>query len=279
MPEFNKALFQQSLDEWGRYAEAFRRLPSDQQVAFLHEQGYVSLHDLLAHVAVWWEEAHGIIRDRLEHGKRPSRKYDFDEFNAASLARFKDVPQADFMTWYESQRRLMVALVADLTDDQMQVPRVYNWLDGVILEHLKEHGVGAPRFLTIDMLQRQWNGYPDRFSALSQAAQEAFLEKQGFVRFRDVVAHVIAWWEQGLFAIETSSDEKLGDVQDVDAFNAEAVESFGKKEQAAVFADFERTRLALIRLVEELPEDVLTKPNVQAWLRADVLAHYYDHAV
>jgi hypothetical protein len=230
-------------------------------------------------VGIWWEEARGIIDETVRHGERPSRQYDFDEFNAASLMRFRDTPEAELMTWYESERQRMIRLVSGLTEAQLQVRRIQNWLNGVVVEHLKEHGVDAPRFLTIDMLQREWADAVKRFNALTAEEQAAFLKKQGFERFRDLLAHVIAWWEQGIAVIEGSSSEEAWEVEDVDAFNAKAVERFGQLNEGTVLAQYETTRLTLAHLIDMLPDGVLAKPNVGSWLRADVIDHYFEHAI
>jgi uncharacterized damage-inducible protein DinB len=277
--EFTKDLFLQALDHWGRFANAFGRLPAAEQTDFLKGQGYDSMRDMLVHVAVWWEEARGIIRDRIEQRERPARKYDFDEFNAASLKRFQETPETEFMRWYESERQEMIALVSGLSEEQLRARRIYGWLDGVILTHLKEHGVDAPRFLIIDALEREWADYPKDFRNLASEKQTAFVAKQGFARFQDLAAHIMAWWEQGIGVIEGSSTEDPSDEADIDAFNAEAVQRWGKMEEAEVLAQYERTRLALRDLVDTLPEEVYSRPNAQMWLRADILAHYYEHAI
>jgi hypothetical protein len=281
IPEFTQALFLQALDEWGKYADKFKRLIPEEQTAFLKGQGYASVYELLVHVGVWWEEAEGIIRDTVEKRERPSRKYDFDEFNAASLARFKDTPTADLLAWYESQRQKMIMLVSSLTDEQMKIRRVTGWLNGVTLEHIKEHGVGAPRFLVLDTLQRDWGDYIERFQALTEEKQRAFLQKQGFNRFRDVIAHIIAWWEDGLEAIDSISKDLAyhHPEKETDAYNAEAVRIFGKLEEAEVWKKFESTRQSLIELVINLPETIFNHKEVQEWLKADVIEHYYEHAV
>jgi hypothetical protein len=277
MADFSKALFLQALDEWARYATTFSRMPAADQTAFLKEQGYASVQDLLAHVAVWWEEARSIIDDAVAKRPHPPREYNFDEFNAAALGRFKDASEAEFAAWYESQRQQMITVVSALSDEQMKIRRVYSWLDGVVLEHLKEHSIDAPRFLIIDMLRREWGDYVGRFRLLSPEKQAAFLKKQGFERFRDLAAHIIAWWEHGIAALESSTNGDTDAAQDVDAFNAEAVARFGRLDEAQVFAEYEQTRLTLIGLVDGLPEQVFSKRNFQTWLRADVLQHYYDH--
>jgi len=279
--EFTKSLFLQSLDEWGDFPSKFKALPSDTQAEFLRDQGYDSLHDILAHVGVWWEEAQGIIRDAIENRDRPPHKYDFDEFNAASLARFKSTPEADLLTWYESQLEAMTTLVSSLSDEQMKIRRVYGWLNGVTLEHLKEHGFTAPRFLVLDTLQREWGGYVERFHALPEEKQKAFIEKQGFARFRDVAAHVIAWWEDGLEAIDAISKDPAYQPpeKDTDAYNAQAISMFGKLEESEIWKKFESTRQSLIELIINLPDETFDHKDVQAWLRSDVIDHYFEHAV
>jgi hypothetical protein len=279
MPEFGRALFLQALDEWSSYPEAFARLPQSEQASFLQEQGYASCRDLLAHVAAWWEESQARIGDALAKQPAPPQQYRFDSFNAAAVNRFQDRPDAEFTAWYQSQRRAMVAMVQAMTEDKVRNGRVVGWLDGVVLEHLKEHCVGAPRFLAMDILQREWAQYPGRFGALSPQKQSAFLKKQGFSHFRDLAAHIIAWWEQGVQSIEASAQGDVPEVDDIDAFNAEAVDRFGKLDADQVFVRYEQTRLTLVSLIDTLPEQVYSKQNVQDWLRADVLAHYYDHAL
>jgi hypothetical protein len=281
IPEFTQAIFLRSLDEWGVSADRFKALSPDEQAAFLRKQGFSSMHDLLAHVGVWWEEAAGIIRDALNKVERPRRKYDFDEFNAASLARFRDTPESQFMQWYEAERQKMITLVSSLDAQQIRIRRVYGWLDAVTLFHLKEHAVSAPQFLVLDMLQREWARYAERFHALSQDQQRAFLEKQGFPRFRDLVAHVAAWWDEGLQLVDGVAKDpahRMPDM-DVDAYNADVQQLFGRLDEADVWKKYESTRAALIELLINVPKETYEHEQVQEWLKSDVIEHYFDHAV
>jgi hypothetical protein len=281
IPNFTQDLFLRALGEWGLYPARFSALASDDRAAFLKKQGFSSLHDILAHVGVWWEEAEGIIRDTLEKRERPRRKYDFDEFNAVSLERFRNTPDAQFLEWYEAQRQRMVELVSSLTDEQMKIRRVPAWLDAVVLLHLKEHGVGAPRFLVLDMLQREWAAYMERFRGLSEEEQTAFLQKQGFPRFRDLLAHIVAWWEEGLQLIDSVAKDpsyRMPDM-DVDAYNARVLEMFGALDESDVWKKYEATRAALLELLINLPTEVYEHQQVQDWLKSDVIEHYFDHAV
>jgi hypothetical protein len=279
MAEFSRELFLKALDEWGRYAQTFRDLPEEEQTSFLKAQGYASMRELLAHVAAWWEEARSIIDEAIKHGNRPSRTYDFAAFNAAAIKRFEDTPEPEFAAWYEAERQRMLGVVSGLDESQLQIPRIRNWLNAVLLEHLKEHGCDAPRFLLIDTLHREWGDYVKGFTSLTEPEQAAFLKKQGFDRFRDVLAHVVAWWEHGIGVIESSGSGDSADVDDVDAFNAAAVERFGVMDEWQVLAKYEDTRLMFASLVDMLPDEVLIQPDVRSWLRADVIDHYFEHAL
>jgi hypothetical protein len=280
IPEFTQAIFLRSLDEWGAYPDKYRALSQDEQAEFSRKQGF-TLPQMLAHVGVWWEEARGIVVDAIEKRERPRRKYDFDEFNAASLARFQSASEAELMKWYESERQQILALVSSLDAEQIKMRRVYGWLDAVTLFHLKEHGIGAPRFLILDTLQREWAAYADRFHALSEAEQKAFLEKQGFPRFRDLVAHIVGWWEEGIRLIEGVAKDpahRMPDM-DTDAFNALVVQMFGLLAEVDVWKRYETARAALIELAINLPDDTYEHKEVQAWLRSDVIEHYFDHSI
>lgn len=280
IPEFTQSIFFRALGEWGIYPARFGALSPDEQAQFLKRQGFSSMHDILAHVGVWWEEAEGIIQDALANRERPRRKYDFDEFNAASLARFRDTADPEFLDWYEAQRQQMILLVSSIDEEQMKIRRVHGWLDAVVLLHLKEHGIGAPLFLVLDMLQREWVAYPERFAALSDAQQKAFLEKQGFPRFRDLLAHIVAWWEEGLQLIDSVAKDpsyKMLDM-DIDAYNARVLQMFGAMDEVDVWKRYEVTRSALIELLMNLPVEVYEHKQVQDWLRSDVIEHYFDHA-
>ena len=79
--------------------------------------------------------------------------------------------------------------------------------------------------------------------------------------------------------IEAGSSEDPCDVEDVDAFNAQAVARYADLEEAQVLSQFDETRLTLASLVDMLPDEIIQRPNVQDWLRADVIDHYFEHAV
>ncbi len=281
IPEFTQAIFLRSLEEWGAYPGRYEALSAEERAEFHRKQGFTSLHDVLAHVGVWWEEARGIIRDTLDQKERPRRHYDFDAFNAQSLKRFRDTPESELLQWFEAERQKMVELVSSLDSKQIKIRRVYTWLDAVTLLHLKEHHIGAPRFLALDMLEREWAGYAERFDALPEEKQKAFLDKQGFPRLRDLIAHVVGGLEDVLQVADGVSKDPAyrGPVRDNDAYNAELIELFGKLAEAEFWKRYESARRAVIEMVINLPDEVYENKEFQSWIESEVIAHYFEHAL
>lgn len=144
MPEeivVTKEMLLKSLADWKEYPANIEKLPPAEKAAFLEKQGYKSTHALLSHIIGWWEEAFAIIDDVLAGRERPHRKYDFAIFNAESLARYEKWTEADLLSHYEAWRQKFVALVENLTDEQLQIQRVGSWLYAVIEDHAEEHAI------------------------------------------------------------------------------------------------------------------------------------------
>ncbi len=133
----------------------------------------------------------------------------------------------------------------------------------------------------IHALDGGWAVYIPRFQALSPQAQAAFLQQQGFARFRDLIAHVIAWWEEGHRVISGIIDDPsfTWQLPDVDAFNAEAIARFANMPENELYDYFDRMRQVMLNLVSELPEDALQNADIADWLFLDVIEHLQDHAL
>ncbi len=146
MPEeivVTKQMLLESLADWKNYPADIEKLPPAEKSAFLEKQGYKSAHALLSHIVGWWEEAFAIIDDALAGRERAPRKYDFDVFNAESLARYANWAEADLLSHYETWRQKLVSLVDGLTDEQLQIKRVGSWLYAVIEDHAEEHAIAS----------------------------------------------------------------------------------------------------------------------------------------
>lgn len=139
--EVTKEKLLEALSEWKEYPAGIERLSAVQKAAFLEKQGYPSAHTLLSHITGWWEEAFAIVDDTLAGRERPRHEYDFDVFNAESIAHFKLWSEADLLSHYEGMRQKLVVLVSSLTDEQLQIKRVSNWLYGVVIDHAEEHAI------------------------------------------------------------------------------------------------------------------------------------------
>lgn len=265
--------------EWPSYVSVFKSASAERQAEFLHEQGYARLADLLAHVAVWWEEAYGIMLAAVEGREVERKKYDFDQFNAAAVARFKGSSEEQVLAFFEEYRQKFINLLREHPNAVEQHRLVARWFYAVVIHHGGEHAFAASRFLTLDWLSNDWAEYIADWKSLPAERQQKFLEKQGFSRFRDVVAHLVAWFEEAHTGITGFVNDPAykHPSRDIDAFNADVVEKYGAWQEEDVYAAFESARVKLVELVNSLSDEMLWKPRVQSWLMGDVIEHYFEH--
>lgn len=267
--------------EWGTYVERFHRLPKEEQKKRVQQMGYESLRDLLAHILAWWDEGMGIIRAIAEERPFERRKYDFDAFNAEAIAKYKPWYEEEFLAHFESTRQKAAADLRSMNEAVFENRRVQAWLHGAILHHAREHLVALSRFLPLDMLQNDWSTYIEDYQRLEPEKQKEFLSKQGFASFRDLLAHIIGWWEEGARIINgiLASPSFTWQDPDVDAFNVQLTQKYSAWSDDDLFKHYESVRLALIDLVHRLPEDAFLNLDIEAWLADDVVKHYDDHPI
>jgi hypothetical protein len=141
--------------------------------------------------------------------------------------------------------------------------------------------IEVTRKQVLGILQIGWATYVERFYCLSPEAQATFLVKQGYARFADVLAHIIAWWEEGQRAIENLLNDPNfnAPAYDVDAFNAQAIERFRGLSDPAVIQYFEETRKALRDLVINLPNDAFLNKKIIERLHIEVVGHLGEHDI
>lgn len=267
--------------EWGTYVERFQRLSQYEQKIRLEKNGYESLRDLLAHVLAWWDEGMGIILAIAEDRPFERKKYDFDAFNAEAVAKYKPWDEDEFIAYFEETRQKMSADLTSLDEAVFENRRVNAWLRAVILAHAREHLLTLSRFLVLDMLKNDWGTYIDDYDRLEPEKQKEFLSKQGFKNFHDLLAHIIGWWEEGARIINGILDSPsfTWEDHDVDGFNLELTEKFSAWSDDDLFKHYESLRLALIDLVERLPEDAFRNKDIEGWLAEDVVEHYDEHPI
>jgi hypothetical protein len=267
--------------EWGTYVERFHRLPKDEQDRRVKQMGYESLRDLLAHILAWWEEGMSIIRAIAQERPFERKRYDFDAFNAEAVAKYKAWDEAEFMAHFENTRQKMAADLSSMKEAVFENRRVQGWLKGAISHHAREHLAALSRFIVLDMLKNDWATYIDDFHRLEREKQQEFLSKQGFGNFHDLLAHIIGWWEEGARIINgiLHSPAFTWQDPDVDTFNLELTQKFSTWSDDDLFQHYESLLLALIDLVERLPEDAFLNKDIEGWLADDVVRHYDEHEV
>jgi hypothetical protein len=133
----------------------------------------------------------------------------------------------------------------------------------------------------IDSLSNDWGNYVNRYQSLSPVEKGQFLQKQGYARFADLLAHVVAWWLLCLKDLEDFIENGEYSEQniDVDAFNAKAVRDFKQLDEAAAIQSFYYTREALLDLLQTLPETAWENPQILKRLNMETDGHFQEHAI
>lgn len=267
--------------EWGTYVERFHRLAQAEQTRRVNQMGYDSFRDLLAHILAWWEEGMGIILAVAEGREFERRKYDFDAFNAEAVARYRPWQEAEFMAHFEATRQKTAAGLRSIPEAAYENRRIRAWLNGASFHHAREHLLTVSRFLVVDLLENEWAEYIPKFNNLDPQKQKEFLSGQGFESFHDLLAHIIGWWEEGLRVIAGILDSPgfIWSEHNTDQYNRELTQKYSSWSQDDLLKHYDTVRLALIDLVEDLPEDAFLNRDIEYWLATDVIEHYDEHAL
>jgi hypothetical protein len=128
-------------------------------------------------------------------------------------------------------------------------------------------------------LERDWGTYVERYRKLSPDEKKRFVNAQGYERFVDILAHFIAWWEEGIRALERMPGDPAYQSPDysVDEFNAKAVARFSALDEDAIIKTFEELRGKFVRLVAGLPESAFQETRITDRLHIELLGHMEEH--
>jgi hypothetical protein len=139
--------------------------------------------------------------------------------------------------------------------------------------------IGKQRVL--DFVEQEWGTYVDRFHRLSQEQQKHRLEQTGYASLRDLLAHILAWWDEGMSIILAIAEDRPFERKkyDFDVFNAEAVARYSSWEEAEFMTHFEEMRQKMGTELKSLNETVFENRRVKAWSRAVILAHAREHLI
>lgn len=267
--------------EWGSYVERFHRLPPEEQDKRVATMGYDSFHDLLAHILAWWDEGMEIIRAIAQGREFERRKYDFDVFNAEAVAKYRSWEETAFLDQFEGTRQKIEADLKSIDQAVFENRRVRSWANGIFIHHAREHLMVLSRFMVMDLLQNEWAEYLADFNRLDDDKKREFLAEQGFASFRDLIAHIIGWWEEAarIIAGILNLPGFAWQHRDTDAFNRELTEKYSTWPDDELFSHFESVRAALIDLTAGLPDDAFLHEDIAGWLKDDVVGHYDDHPI
>lgn len=264
--------------EWATYIERFNRLPKLDGLQRVRRQGYDQFRDMLAHILAWWEDVMPAILAIAEGREFEKKKYDFDAFNAEAVAKYKDWDEAEFLAHFEKTRQKTAADLRSMNEAAFDDKRIRGRINGIFIHHAREHLVALSKFLTLDTLEHEWGAFTAKFDALEK--KDEYLRKQALVRFEDMLAHVIAWWEEGAAAVQGALKDPsfvYAGPADTDAYNAEVAAKYQGMSAEELRALFEQKRLEMIDLVRGLPESAFEHPTIEEWLAADVVEHFDEH--
>ena len=102
--------------------------------------------------------------------------------------------------------------------------------------------IGKQRVL--DYMEHEWATYVDRFHRLPLEEQNKRLRQTGYESLRDLLAHILAWWDEGMSIILAIAEERPFERKryDFDVFNAEAVATYKIWDENEFMTRFEGTR-------------------------------------
>ncbi len=134
---------------------------------------------------------------------------------------------------------------------------------------------------TLDYINLEWGSYVERFNRLPKAEQEKRLKTVGFESFRDMLAHILAWWEEGMPIILAIAEGREFERKkyDFDAFNAEAVVKYKSWDEAEFFAHFEKARREAEAGIKSVNEAAFENRRARVWADGIFIHHAREHLV
>ncbi len=133
----------------------------------------------------------------------------------------------------------------------------------------------------LDYVELEWGTYVERFNRLPKDAQDKRVRAMGYDSFRDMLAHILAWWEEGMGIILAVAGGRGFERRkyDFDLFNAQAVAKYKSRDEAEFMAHFEKTRRKMEADLRSMNEAVFENRRVRAWIHAVIIHHAREHLV
>jgi hypothetical protein len=129
---------------------------------------------------------------------------------------------------------------------------------------------------TLDYMQYEWGTYME-----SKEEQAKRVREMGYDSFRDLLAHILAWWQEGMGIIRAINEGREFERKkyDFDTFNAEAVAKYKSWNETEFMAYFENTRQKTEADLRSINETAFENRRVRAWLNGIILHHAREHLV
>ena len=133
----------------------------------------------------------------------------------------------------------------------------------------------------LDYVKYEWGTYIERFNRLPKDEQDKRVEATGYEQLRDMLAHILAWWDEGMDIILAIAQEKEYERKkyDFDTFNAEAVAKYKDWDEAAFLNQFEKTRQKIGADLGSMNEAVFENRRVRNWVHGIFIHHAREHLV
>jgi hypothetical protein len=130
-------------------------------------------------------------------------------------------------------------------------------------------------------IEQEWGTYIERYNRLPKTEREKRVKAMGYESLRDMLAHILAWWDEGMGIILSVAEGREFERKkyDFDVFNAQAVAKYKSWEQAAFMAHFEETRRKMGAELRSMNEAAFENRRVRAWIHAVIIHHAREHLV
>jgi len=134
---------------------------------------------------------------------------------------------------------------------------------------------------TLDFMEIEWGTYIERFNRWPAEEGAQRVKDQGYESFRDMLAHIVAWWEEGMEIVLAVAEgrEFARKKYDFDAFNAEAVAKYKSWDEARFLAHFEGFRQKMAADLRSMNGAAWEHRRVKAWVNGVVIHHAREHLV
>jgi hypothetical protein len=134
---------------------------------------------------------------------------------------------------------------------------------------------------TIDFLEIEWATYVKRFNRWPVDVGAKRVKAQGYEQFRDMLAHILTWWEEAMPIILAIAEEREYERKkyDFDKFNAEAVAKYKNWDETEFLAHFEKTRQKAVTDLKAMNDAAWENRRVRSWIDGIFIHHAREHLV